>query len=281
MAEYSQKFQCLCGGEDFEVAFHYVEPPAAETRFKFSSDKKYERDILRCRLCGHFLATHNVDSGALYGGDYVNSNYGDDEGIRKSFRRIMALNPEQSDNVGRVRRIVEFAKNRFKDHPQNKLRTILDVGSGLGVFLARMKEAGWDGTALDPDARAVNHAKEVIGVKAVRGDFMAAGNLGRFDFLTFNRVLEHVQDPVAMLKKAKENVAAGGFVYVEVPDGENAADDGPGREEFFIEHLHIFSAASLAILAAKSGFSLSLLRRLREPSGKYTLCAFLFLPVRN
>ncbi len=278
MKKGSRNFRCICGGEKFEVAIHYVEPPAGETRFKFSADKKYQRDILRCRLCGHFLATHSVDPAALYGGDYVSSNYGDDQGIRKSFERIMTLKPEQSDNVGRVKRVIQFAQNHFGVGSKNKPRTILDVGSGLGVFLARVKKAGWDGTALDPDPRSVNHARDIVGVKAVLGDFMAVKNLGRFNAVTFNRVLEHVADPVAMLKKAKENVSSRGFVYAEVPDGEGAYTEGPGREEFFIDHLHVFSAASLAILAAKAGFSLSLLERLREPSGKYTLYAFLLLP---
>lgn len=263
------------------MAFSYDRPPEGETRFQFSSHKKYEREILRCRTCGHFLATHSVDSVSLYGGDYVSSNYGGDGGIRKSYERIMSLPPEKSDNVGRARRVLEFAKKHFGGSYQNEQRTILDVGSGLGVFLARMKEAGWQGTALDPDARAVNHAKEVVGVEAVLSDFMAAKSLGCFDAVTFNRVLEHVEDPVAMLRKSRENIEGSSFVYVEVPDGESAAAEGPGREEFFIDHLHVFSASSLAILAAKAGFLLCLLERLREPSRKYTLYAFLTPPANN
>ncbi len=93
--------------------------------------------------------------------------------------------------------------------------------------------------------------------------------------MTFNKVLEHVADPVAMLARARAfHGRADGVVYVEVPDGEAAAAEGPGREEFFIEHLHVFSAASLALLAVRAGFSLVRLERVREPSTKYTLAAF-------
>jgi hypothetical protein len=60
-----------------------------------------------------------------------------------------------------------------------------------------------------------------------------------------------------------------------VPDGEAAVHEGPGREEFFIEHHHIFSAVSLALLAARAGFNVQVIERLREPSRKYTLRAFL------
>ena len=53
-----------------------------------------------------------------------------------------------------------------------------------------------------------------------------------------------------------------------------AAVDGPGREEFFIEHLHVFSPQSLAVTVEKAGLAVFELERVREPSGKYTLFAF-------
>jgi SAM-dependent methyltransferase len=211
----------------------------------------------------------------LYSGDYVNSNYGDD-GLQRAFARIIALDPAKSDNAGRVRRILEFAGNYFADASFAKQKpSVLDVGSGLCVFLHRMNEAGWNCTALDPDARAVAHARERVGVHGVCGDFMKAKGLGRFDVVTFNKVLEHVEDPVAMLSKCREHLREGGFVYIELPDGEAAVTDGPGREEFFIDHLHVFSCASLALMAERAGFSVLDLERLREPSSKYTLRAFL------
>jgi hypothetical protein len=93
--------------------------------------------------------------------------------------------------------------------------------------------------------------------------------------VTFNKVLEHVEDPVALLAKAAELLEPQGFVYAEVPDGEAAAVEGPGREEFFIEHHHVFSPASLALTAARAGLSALAIERLREPSTKFTLRAFL------
>jgi hypothetical protein len=99
--------------------------------------------------------------------------------------------------------------------------------------------------------------------------------LGRFDIVAFNKVLEHVPDPVEMLARGTHNVAEGGFVYVEVPDGPAAAEDGFGREEFFIEHLHVFSPDSLALTAKRAGLRPLRVDRLQEPSTKYTLCAFL------
>ncbi len=267
--------QCLCGGTHFVRVFSYDAPPEGEVRFQFCASNLYHREILRCEECGHFLSVHEMDANRLYSGDYVDSTYADD-GMRRAFERIISLDPANSDNVGRVERIIKFASEYLPASIMtDRQPSVLDVGSGLCVFLHGLKAAGWRCTALDPDARAVEHARATVGVTVMCGDFMTVQGLGRFDAVTFNKVLEHVPDPVAMLAKALSHVKPGGFVYVEVPDGEAAVVDGPGREEFFIDHYHVFSVASSALLVARAGFAVRVLERLREPSGKYTLRAFM------
>jgi len=265
----------MCGERSSRGVFTYEAPPPGETRFPRPAGQPYKREVVRCQGCGHFTSLHEMDLNALYAGEYMDSTYGD-RGLRRAFERIVALGPEESDNRGRVRRIVEYARGHFPSTEEKAAPlSVLDVGSGLCVFLHGMKAAGWRCTALDPDSRAVQHAREAVGVEAVEGDLMTARGLGRYDLVTFNKVLEHVKDPVALLAKAREHLSARGLLYLEVPDGEAAVQDGPGREEFFIEHWHVFSAASLALLAGRAGLSLRALERLREPSGKYTLRAFL------
>jgi SAM-dependent methyltransferase len=267
----------FCNNRQFESIFEYKKPPQGEVLFPFS-DNKYYRAVYRCTQCGHFLSVHEMDTSSLYGDEYVQSTYGGSDGIRKTFDRIIALDPMKSDNHGRTQRIVEFMSTHLQlSGNEKRLPSVLDVGSGLCVFLYKMKAAGWECTALDPDIRNVNHARQVVGVNAVNADFMIAKNLGKFDLITFNKVLEHIQDPVAMLAKSSENLSQGGIVYVEVPDGEFAVKEGAGREEFFIEHFHIFSAASLAMFVRCAGFTPLVIERIHEPSTKYTLRAFLTL----
>jgi 2-polyprenyl-3-methyl-5-hydroxy-6-metoxy-1,4-benzoquinol methylase len=223
------------------------------------------------------MSIHEMNMRGLYEGVYVNATYGD-KGINGAYERIIVLSPSQSDNEERVNRVLEFAAKHFpRETFLSRPPSVLDVGSGLCVFLRRMKSAGWDCTALDPDSRAVTHARDTVGVHAVRGQFLDVQALEEFDVVTFNKVLEHVEDPVPMLAKAREHLRPGGFVYVELPDGEEAAHEGPGREEFFVDHHHVFSLASAAILAHLAGFVVKSLERVREPSSKYTIRAFMVL----
>jgi SAM-dependent methyltransferase len=262
---------CPCDRRYLGPAFAYHTRPEGEIAFPLAD--AYAREYRRCTLCGHWYSQHEMDLAALYGGAYVDATYGDR--MRQTYERIMALPAERSDNTGRVAMICAFAARHLKPMPAPP--RLLDVGSGLAVFPARMKAAGWRCTALDPDPRAAAHARDVIGIAAIAGDFRELGteDLGPFDLVTFNKVLEHVEAPVPMLAAARRCLAPSGFVYIELPDAEAAAKEGPGREEFFIEHHHVFSAASLALLAERAGFHVLTLERLREPSGKFTLRAFL------
>jgi SAM-dependent methyltransferase len=139
-----------------------------------------------------------------------------------------------------------------------------------------MLASGWSVVAVEPDARTVRMLTERLGIRAEAEDLfdLTPKRLGKFDAVTFNKVLEHVEDPVALLDHASAFLRKGGFCYVEVPDVA-AASAGPGREEFFIEHHHVFSPASLVLLGERAGFDVSHVERLIEPSGKFTVYAFM------
>ena len=252
-------------------AFQYNQPPEGETRFDWRR-QPYQRGYKKCRGCGHWFAEIQMDLTDFYRGGYVDGTYGDR--MKENFERILALPENQSDNAARVKRILDFAKSRWG---AKKVPNLLDVGSGLAVFPFRMKEAGWRVTALDPDARAAAHASENAEVKSVHADFLQTepDNGERFDVITLNKVLEHVEEPITMIAHARKWIQPGGFLYIEVPD-VTAAQKGSGREEFFIEHLHVFSKSSLVSVAQKGGWSADSVFELQEPSGKLSLCA-LFL----
>src|SRR5262245_14140469 len=262
--------ECPCEGAHLAPSFSYDKPPAGETRFDFG--QTYHREYRHCVLCGHFFSRHEMDLSTLYGGAYVEATYGAQ--MRATYDRIMSLPSENSDNAGRVARVLSFAERHLP--ARGRLPRLLDIGSGLAVFAARMRAAGWDCTALDPDPRAAEHARS-LGLTAVADDFLVMDltGLGGFDAVSLNKVIEHVDQPVAMLRRSAGVLDPAGLVYVEVPDGDAASTEGPGREEFFIEHHHVFSPASVALTAKRAGFSTVAIERLREPSGKFTICAFL------
>jgi len=259
--------RCPCRGQFCAEVASYDAPPAGETPFDLGG-QVYRRAYDRCAVCDHWFGRHDLDLTTLYDRAYVDTPYGGPDGMRRRFEKIMSLPAQQSDNRQRVHRINTFARERGGTSGGR----LLDVGAGLGVFPAAMAAAGWDVTALEPDVRTVAHLIDVAGVKARAADLLTLDPsvVGVFDVITFNKVLEHVEDPVALLGAASRLLKPEGFVYIEVPDVAAIAE-GHGREEFFLEHHHVFSPASLTMLAQRAGLLPTEVERVREPSGKYTV----------
>lgn len=263
---------CICGEADLELAWAYEAPPEGETRFAHISPDEYHREIYRCPRCGHFQSSHDMEDSHLYEEEYVDAKYGDRSGIQDAFDRIRNLDRDESDNKQRVQNLLAVAGPQID--PSDGTPHVLDVGSGIGVFPYEIAEHGWDCTALDPDPRAVEHIREVVGVEGIQGDFLEVSLPEKFDLVTLNKVVEHVREPVKMVAKARSAVREGGMVYIEVPDGSTAARAGTGRQEFFVDHHHIFSPASASILIREGGLSLERLERVQDPSQKFTLRVF-------
>ena len=189
--------------------------------------------------------------------------------MKARFDKVMALPIDKSDNRGRAANLSQYSEKHFGCIAKDL--TLLDIGSGTGVFVATMKEYGFNVSALDPDERSTNHIKTNIECPVICADFMKTEVDQQFDIISFNKVLEHVIDPISMLGKAVPLIKEGGMIYIEVPDGETAARIGKNRLEFVLEHWHIFSFISAAMLVDLAGLDVVHQERLREPSGKCTL----------
>lgn len=268
---------CICGGGDFIKVYSFFKSPISEIKFDFTRNQKYFRRLFKCKFCKHILSTHKINDQKLYYGDYSKSNY--QKNILQTFLKINSLPIYKSDNYWRVKNIEKFSKNWFKDLllTSKQKPSILDVGSGLCIFLNRVKKKlGWNCTALEIDKLLSMHSKLTLGIKTLNTDFLKMSTKKKFDIITFNKVIEHVKNPIAFIIRANELLKIKGFVYIEVPDAESAAQDKCGyqREEFTIDHPHVFSSASLSIAITKSNMKLISLQRIIEPSGKYTLRAF-------
>ena len=252
---------CICCSKNLKKKFIYLKKPFAEKIFKLS--KKYKRYFYLCDNCGHMIAKHFFSVPEMYTKQYFELVYGSLDGLERKVNFILNLPLKKSDNKNRVLRIQKFFN--FK---KNK---VLDIGSGSGVFLSEMKKKGWDCLGLEKDKRYVNFCKKNLKLKIENKNLKNIKK--KFDLITFNKVLEHVFKPEKFLSIVKKNLKEEGYVYIEVPDVV-AAYKGKNRQEFGLEHFHVFSVSSLDIMINKAGFRTIHIERIQDPSGKYTLYAF-------
>jgi 2-polyprenyl-3-methyl-5-hydroxy-6-metoxy-1,4-benzoquinol methylase len=96
---------------------------------------------------------------------------------------------------------------------------LLDVGCGGGDFLVRMRNRGWRVEGLDIGreqcARVAEATGAVVHVGTLPG---AAVEPAAYDLVTFWQVLEHLHDPVATLRAARELLRPGGSIVASTPN---------------------------------------------------------------
>lgn len=94
----------------------------------------------------------------------------------------------------------------------------LDVGCGSGSVLGLAQALGWRTAGIEMDAGAATRARPFAHELHVGDVLTAPFEPGRFDLVTAFHVLEHVPDPIAMLRRMLDWLAPGGIVIVEVPN---------------------------------------------------------------
>ena len=151
----------------------FSRPPKGETNFGFLP---YNRSLWQCTGCQHITNKHNfnIDTN-FYKKTYQRTTY--KEKARSRFTDLMSLPREQSDNRQRV----NFIDNFWNDTQPNKEKSCLDVGSGLGVFPAVLKELNWDCVAIEPDPEACEIIREQIGIEVLSGDLIECHKIGEFN----------------------------------------------------------------------------------------------------
>lgn len=99
-------------------------------------------------------------------------------------------------------------------------RKLLDVGCGTGAFARAVKDRlGCEVWGIEPHESAVEIARTRLD-HVVHGLFREGSGLpqGRFDCISFNDVLEHIQEPEAALKYAQSLLAPNGCVIASIPN---------------------------------------------------------------
>jgi 2-polyprenyl-3-methyl-5-hydroxy-6-metoxy-1,4-benzoquinol methylase len=216
----------LCGGENVAVIGNR------------SRTGKPLRSVI-CNACGLVWADPLPHNPRTY--------YEDD--YRVEYKGTFTPKPKHILRAGKVALLRRGLLGNLLAEP----KAILDVGAGGGEFAYLLKSLGHTVTGIEPNKGYAEFSIKEYGVN-IKNGFIQDIELPEqsFDLITIWHVLEHTENPTAVIEKLYALLKPEGILVVEVPTIE-ATCQSP-KSTFHEAHIFTFNRETLRKLGEKADF---------------------------
>ncbi len=230
-----------CGGGEVDVIYAAVE----------RIDSPGSR-VVACRGCGLVFLSPRLAS--IEGSFLENADYA------RLFHIPLAQQLGLLDASGDP---IDAAIDRYFDGMLQQLeedpgaRRVLDIGCGLGLFVYAAVRRGWDARGVDPSEPLVHFGAGRLGLPILLGDVHSADIPAQsMDAVRLWDVIEHLLDPVAVLREIHRILRPGGRLVVSTPNWNSMARIALRErwEMLVTDHFTYFTKDSLEAMLASSGF---------------------------
>jgi 2-polyprenyl-3-methyl-5-hydroxy-6-metoxy-1,4-benzoquinol methylase len=184
--------------------------------------------------------------------------------LAKSLGKIFALLPNRSNYVdASIMYLSACSGGR-----------LLDVGCGSGTTLRIMQDLGWDAEGIDFDPITVENARSKC-LNVHLGTLQEQQyNDDSFDAVVMCHVIEHVHDPLGLIRECRRVLKPNGRLVILTPNIDSRGHRRFQRAWLFLDpprHLHLFNRATLTELAAKAGLETLVARTSARTSGRMVI----------
>ena len=228
-------------------------------------------EVRRCAACGLGYVTPRRSPQALA------AMYGDDTYWHSPSPKTHGYADYRAERPRYLRTFAKRLDWALQDGPSGG--RALDVGAAAGFCMAVLSERGFDVSGVEVSPVIASYAQHELGF----GDRVFVGLLQdaplaphSFDLICMWDVVEHVPDPVGLLRRARELLAPGGRLVIETQDIDSAFARALGRRWHHFkhaEHIYHFTPATLERLLRETGFGIE--RLTHRYGGKFVSSGFI------
>jgi SAM-dependent methyltransferase len=144
---------------------------------------------------------------------------------------------------------------------------ILDIGCATGGLLAVLKARGYAHVlGVDPSPQCARLCEQLHGIRARALKISNLNELNETAAVVFlTGVLEHLRDVEGSMAHVSATVAAGGKLYIEVPDASRYDQHFSAPYQLLsMEHVNYLSPLSLTALMARHGYRPLVVKRVKR-----------------
>ena len=230
---------CLvCGGTSLEPLISIPDVPTLCNRLcasgvEAANAPRGDISLIYCLDCGHILNSAFDQAQVRYDGRFENT---------------LTFSP-------RYRQYAEVTADRVINRYRLVGKRIVEIGCGRGDFLRLLCGAGNHGEGYDPSQPNSTSAAGRGSVVIIGRNFAVEDACGA-DFVCCRHVLEHLPEPMHLLRRLRESmtIKPDAAVFFEVPNGLFTLDR-LGIWDIIHEHVSYFTPSSLVRAFHDAGFT--------------------------
>ena len=183
----------ICKSENFTVIY------------EFAKSSPYAKSIVPCQIvaCHSCSLLYKVKLNSFDISEYYISGFDEHEYFKNLDASIKA-----------TREIV----NSIKDYLKEK-KTLIDLGCGQGIFIEAANNEGLKAVGMELNLKLAAEARNRTGSQIINGNVCEIEKIGcKYDIVSMLDLIEHLEDPVALLKSAHRILNNDGYLIVYTPN---------------------------------------------------------------
>ncbi len=231
----------LCNSEEYRIIHHGVR-------------ENPDVDVLKCECCGLVRLSKSIDD---------IDEYYNQSGMHKEAQQELSSHYSRSAGYDDDNRRFEYIKNAIEN------KRYLDFGCGFFGCADKARFKAESIYAVEPD-RQVRSFLQNDGITCFSSiDELETELTKKIDVITMFHVLEHLENPVDVLKRLGNLLTDDGRIIIEVPNADDALlslyeSDAFADFTYWICHLYLFDNNTLKQTIKKAGLKVNFIHQIQR-----------------